>query len=101
MVQQWPTLLTFIAPVLFFCRVHAQLGNTTFVNTAVVRTIDLGGSTTHVTTSYQFKSLKPNSKKYYFALSSQDEQRTTWMEAKFKGASESLKVEKAEGASQK
>ncbi|KIM19466.1 hypothetical protein M408DRAFT_47828, partial [Serendipita vermifera MAFF 305830] len=66
-----------------------------FENTNVQRTIELGGSLTHVTTTFAIKALGelgPNV--YTLALSELDEEKTALMDVKLKGSKETLKLEK-------
>ncbi|KAJ7095377.1 Ribophorin I [Mycena belliarum] len=63
-----------------------------FENTAVVRTIELGGSLVHVTTTFAAKALEAGSKVYTVALGDVEKQRTSWLEAKVKGQSKPLPV---------
>jgi oligosaccharyltransferase complex subunit alpha (ribophorin I) len=86
-------LLSLVTPFVSFTLVYALPNDGSFENTAVVRTVELAGSTTHVTTSYQFKALRGAEKKYWFTLSEHDGGRTSWMEAKLKGSKQTLKVE--------
>lgn len=75
--------------------VQASNSLRTFENTNIQRTIELGGSLTHVTTTYAFKalgSLGPNV--YTLALSDLDDTRTSWFDVKLKGSTENVKVEK-------
>ncbi|KAG9037725.1 dolichyl-diphosphooligosaccharide--protein glycosyltransferase subunit 1 [Tulasnella sp. JGI-2019a] len=69
-----------------------------FENTAIVRSVDLGGATTQVTTTYQVRALKDGSQQYFFTLSAGDAARTSWMEAKLKGGSSPLKLESTHAA---
>ncbi|KAJ7180078.1 Ribophorin I [Mycena crocata] len=63
-----------------------------FENTAVVRTIELGGSIVSVTTTFLVKALEPGSKVYTAALGDAQKQKTSWFEAKLKGQSKQLAV---------
>jgi oligosaccharyltransferase complex subunit alpha (ribophorin I) len=66
----------------------------TFENTNVQRTIELGGSLTHVTTIFTVKAvgaLGPNV--YTLALSELDHARTSIFDVKLKGSTEELKVD--------
>ncbi|KAF8339080.1 oligosaccharyl transferase alpha subunit [Cantharellus anzutake] len=53
-----------------------------FENVAVVRTIELGGSSVHVTTSISARSLANNNAKYFFVLSKEQDDLTKWIEAR-------------------
>jgi oligosaccharyltransferase complex subunit alpha (ribophorin I) len=72
----------------------AGLSAGTFENTAVVRTVELGGSLTHVTTTYAVRALENNVELYYVSLSDEEEKSTTWIEAKLKGQSTILDVDR-------
>ncbi|KAJ7498930.1 Ribophorin I [Mycena latifolia] len=63
-----------------------------FENTAIVRTIELGGSLVHVTTTFAVKALEAGSKVYTVALGDAEKQKTSWLEAKVKGQSKALAV---------
>ncbi|KAG8852376.1 dolichyl-diphosphooligosaccharide--protein glycosyltransferase subunit 1 [Tulasnella sp. 330] len=65
----------------------------TFENTAIVRSVDLGGATTQVTTTYQVRALQDGSQQYFFTLSADDAARVSWVEAKVKGNGTPLKLE--------
>jgi len=64
-----------------------------FENTAIVRSIDLGGSLVHTTTTYAVKALEDDSNVYVFGLSEDDQKKTSWLEAKIKGQSNPLGLE--------
>jgi oligosaccharyltransferase complex subunit alpha (ribophorin I) len=63
-----------------------------FENTAIVRTIELGGSLVHVTTTFAVKALEAGSKVYTVALGDVEKQKTSWLEAKVKGQPTALAV---------
>ncbi|KAF9513259.1 hypothetical protein BS47DRAFT_1376772 [Hydnum rufescens UP504] len=65
-----------------------------FENTAVVRTIELGGSEVHVTTSYTTRSLGKENNVYYFVVPKKEDDKTSWVDVKIKGQSSPLLVEK-------
>jgi oligosaccharyltransferase complex subunit alpha (ribophorin I) len=65
-----------------------------FENTAIVRTVELGGSSVHVTTTYTSRSLSKNNGVYYLSIPRQQDDRTSWLEVKLKGASKPLAVDK-------
>ena len=67
-----------------------------FENSAIVRTIELGGSLVHVTTTYAVKALQPGAKTYTIALTSSERERTAWLEATIKGHNVKLPVEESE-----
>lgn len=64
-----------------------------FENTAVVRSIDLGGSLVYTTTTYNVKALEDGSNVYVFALTEKEQETTSWMEAKVKGHDAPLSLE--------
>ncbi|KAG8895291.1 dolichyl-diphosphooligosaccharide--protein glycosyltransferase subunit 1, partial [Tulasnella sp. 403] len=64
-----------------------------YENTAIVRSIDLAGSTTEVQTTYQVRSLEDNNSAYYIALSEDDAAQLSVMEVKLKGSQTPLEVE--------
>lgn len=61
-----------------------------FENTAVVRTVELNGALTHITTRYSVRALVDNIGEYTFALGEEDAGLTSWMQAKVKGEDEEL-----------
>jgi oligosaccharyltransferase complex subunit alpha (ribophorin I) len=63
-----------------------------FENTAIVRTVDLGGSLVYVTTTYAIRALDDGAKQYVVSLGEKEAQSVSWFEAKFKGQSEPLGV---------
>ena len=91
MFQRWATLsafaLVFAAPAL----AHTEHGSS-FENTAIVRTVDLGGSLVHVTTTYAVKALEANSKVYTISMGPEERERASWMQAKIKGQQKTLPV---------
>lgn len=66
-----------------------------FENSAVVRSIELGGATTQITTSYTVRSLQNKNEVYVFALSKEDASKTSWMEAKLKGSNTPLELKRS------
>jgi len=64
-----------------------------FENTAIVRSIDLGGSLVHTTTTYAVRALEDGSDVYVFALSEDEQKKTSWIEAKAKGQTKPLNLE--------
>ena len=59
-----------------------------FENAAVVRTVELDGALTHVTTRYSVRALEDDASKYIFALGEDDGKLTSWIQAKVKGGDE-------------
>lgn len=64
-----------------------------FENTAIVRTVELGGSLVHVTTTYAVRALDDGSSIYTIALGEDEHKKTSWIQAKMKGESEPLHLE--------
>ena len=65
-----------------------------FENTAIVRSIELGGSAVHVTTSYTSRSLGKENNIFYFVIPKNLDDKTSWVDVKIKGQSSPLPVEK-------
>lgn len=87
MSQRWTLLLLgLLAPSFSFA-------SQSFENTAIVRTVELGGSLVHVTTTYAVKALEAGSSVYTIALEQQQKERTSWAEAKIKGQSNALELQ--------
>ncbi|KAJ6539333.1 oligosaccharyl transferase alpha subunit [Mycena capillaripes] len=63
-----------------------------FENTAIVRTVELGGSLVQVTTTFAVKALEANAKVYTVAFGDAEKQTTSWFEAKVKGQAKALTV---------
>ena len=63
-----------------------------FENTAIVRTVDLGGSLVYVATTYAIRALEDGAQQYVVSLGEKEAQAVSWFEAKLKGQSEPLKV---------
>lgn len=61
-----------------------------FENMAIVRTVELNGALTHITTRYTIRALQDDAGEYTFALGKADGELTTWMQAKVKGAEDEL-----------
>jgi oligosaccharyltransferase complex subunit alpha (ribophorin I) len=51
-----------------------------FVNTAIARTVELGGSITQITTQYNVKSLEDGPGEYHLALAGEDDAIPAWWE---------------------
>ena len=79
---------------LFFRTVFALNVPASFENTAIVRTVELGGSAVHVTTSISTRSLANNNAKYFFVLPKEQDSLSKWIEVTIKGNPTSLVVEK-------
>jgi oligosaccharyltransferase complex subunit alpha (ribophorin I) len=64
-----------------------------FENTAVVRTVELGGSVVHVTTTYAIKTLEDGLKTYTVTLGRDEKAKTSWLQAMVKGQKTILAIE--------
>ncbi|KAF5393614.1 hypothetical protein D9757_000029 [Collybiopsis confluens] len=78
-------LLASAAPVL-------SASTRSFENSAIVRTIDLGGSLVHVTTTFAIKALEKDAKEYTITLPEDEILNTSWLEVKVKGKQQPLTV---------
>ncbi|KAF9075832.1 Ribophorin I [Rhodocollybia butyracea] len=63
-----------------------------FENSAIVRTIELGGSLVHVTTTFAVKALKADASVYTITIPAEEIYITNWLEVKVKGNQEPLTV---------
>ncbi|KAG1907193.1 Ribophorin I [Suillus fuscotomentosus] len=81
MARRWWTLPLFLVSAL---APSFSLAGPAFENTAIVRTIELGGSLVHVSTTYAVKALEPGQTTYQIALSKAERAKTSWLEAKVK-----------------
>lgn len=82
-ISMLPSLPRLLLPLL----VGSLLANAAppaFVNTAVVRTVDLGGATTQVTTTFTAKALVDGATEYLLALGKEDDARLGWLEVREK-----------------
>ncbi|KAF8165352.1 oligosaccharyl transferase alpha subunit [Crassisporium funariophilum] len=86
MPKCWPTLSFF----LILSVTSAFASSQSFENTAIVRSVELGGSVVHVTTTYAIKALEDGVKSYTFALGRDEKTKTSWLEATVKGQREAL-----------
>lgn len=59
---------------------QADAAPQSFINTAVARTVELGGSTTQVTTKYNVKALSDSSGEYVLALGAAGAAPPAWFE---------------------
>ncbi|RPD67302.1 oligosaccharyl transferase alpha subunit [Lentinus tigrinus ALCF2SS1-7] len=91
MPRHWRAPFSFLLSVVILplCTSAAN----SFENTAIVRTVELGGALVHVTTTYAVKALEDGSSVYTIALAEQEHAHTSWLEAKLKGESERLPLE--------
>jgi oligosaccharyltransferase complex subunit alpha (ribophorin I) len=85
MLQRWHPLLLSVFPAIVFASLPFQ-------NTNVVRTVELGGSLVHVTTTFSVKALQSGSKLYTIALPLEEKRKTSWLQAKLKGQQQLLNV---------
>jgi hypothetical protein len=81
-------------PLLFLSLLASSSASpsTSFENTAIVRTVELGGSVVHVTTTYAIKAIEAGSKVYTIALGLEEKRKTSWLEAKVKGQQSALTI---------
>ncbi|TFK87076.1 oligosaccharyl transferase alpha subunit [Polyporus arcularius HHB13444] len=91
MPRHWRAPFSFILSV-FILPLCTSAANS-FENTAIVRTVELGGALVHVTTTYAVKALEDGSSVYTIALAEREQAHTSWLEAKLKGESERLPLE--------
>lgn len=63
-----------------------------FENSAIVRSIELGGAAVHVTTTYAIKPLEAGLKSYSIALGREEKKKTGWLEVKSKGEVNALQI---------
>ncbi|KAF8311164.1 oligosaccharyl transferase alpha subunit [Clavulina sp. PMI_390] len=90
--MRFPLLVA--ASQLAVAAVSALSVSPSFENTNIVKTVELGGSAVHVITSYTARSLSKNNGVYYVAIPRHQDSHTSWIEAKTKGASAPLTIEK-------
>lgn len=95
MPKGWPNLLLF----LFVTSVLAS--SQSFENTAIVRTVELGGSVVHVTTTYAIKALEDGLKTYTVTLGRDEKAVTSWFEATVKGQQTTLPLKERASDSNK
>ena len=82
----WPSLLLFLSVTSVLASGHS------FENTAIVRTVELGGSIVHVTTTYAVKALEDGLKTYTVFLGRDEKAKTSWLQAMVKGQKTNLLV---------
>jgi oligosaccharyltransferase complex subunit alpha (ribophorin I) len=90
MSKRWRNLLFL---VLGLVAPSFAFASQSFENTAIVRTVELGGALVHVTTTYVVKALESGSSVYTVTLGQEQRQRTSWVEAKIKGQVKPLELE--------
>lgn len=82
-----------IACVLLSAAVPAlSASSQSFENSAIVRTVDLGGSLVHVTTTFAVKALEADASVYTITLPEDEIFNTSWLEVKVKGKQQPLTV---------
>ena len=86
MPKCWPSLLFFLSVTLVLA------SSQSFENTAIVRTVELGGSVVHVTTTYAIKALEDGLKTYTVTLGRDEKAKTSWLQAMVKGQKTILAV---------
>ncbi|KAG6331749.1 hypothetical protein ID866_7343 [Astraeus odoratus] len=89
MLRCWRLLYLFLASSFY---PSLSLAGPSFENTAIVRTVDLGGSLVHVSTTYAIKALEHDQTVYHIALSNAEKERTSWIQAKIKGQAKPLAI---------
>jgi oligosaccharyltransferase complex subunit alpha (ribophorin I) len=57
-----------------------------------VRSVELGGSLVHVSTTYAIKALEPGQTVYHIVLGKDEREKTSWIEAKVKGQMKPLVI---------
>jgi oligosaccharyltransferase complex subunit alpha (ribophorin I) len=65
-----------------------------FENTAIVRTVELGGPTVHITTTYAVRATEAGARTYTFAMPEEEGSHTSWLEARIKGQKEALPLQR-------
>lgn len=83
MLQRWRV---------FICSFLPLVASQSFENSAIVRTVDLGGALVHVATTFAAKALQSDSKTYTIALSETEISKTSWLEVRIKGKDDMLPV---------
>ena len=91
MAGRWRSCLSFL--LLGICAPALVSAEHSFENTAVVRTVELGGALVHVTTTYAVRALEDDSSIYTIALGEDEQKHTSWLTAKVKGQNVPLEVE--------
>lgn len=88
-------LLTYLAVyVAFICTsLTGVAADHSFENTAIVRTVELGGSNVHVRRTFVAKALETGSAIYTFALGRQEAETTSFLEARLKNEAERLELQ--------
>lgn len=73
--------------------ISVVVADNSFENTAIVRTVELGGSNVHVRRTFVAKALETGSMVYAFALGHDEAEKTSFYEARLKGDSEPLELQ--------
>ncbi|KAF8450710.1 Ribophorin I [Boletus edulis BED1] len=89
MLRRWRTLSLLLLSSLL---PSFSLAGPAFENTAIVRTIELGGSLVHVSTTYAVKALEPGQTVYHVTFGKHEKEKTSWIEAKVKGQVKPLEI---------
>ncbi|KAF9247041.1 Ribophorin I [Melanogaster broomeanus] len=89
MLRRWRTFALLLAGSLL---PSLSLAGPAFENTAIVRSIELGGSLVHVSTTYAVKALEPGQTVYHIALGKDEREKMSWIEAKIKGQMKPLDI---------
>lgn len=97
--MRWVTITPLFYSLFFYLANAAQSTSSKVENNAIVRTIELDGALTHVTTRYTVRALEDGVRDYTFALGERDGRRTTWAEAllRSKGEDERTALSLEEG----
>jgi oligosaccharyltransferase complex subunit alpha (ribophorin I) len=90
MLQRWRSLSFLLLGLILLPFAHA---NGPFENTGIVRTVELGGSIVHTTTTFNVKALENGVDAYAIALGPNETATTSWIEATVKGQKDLLKIE--------
>ncbi|TDL29889.1 oligosaccharyl transferase alpha subunit [Rickenella mellea] len=95
MAVRWPLISFLFTSWAVLC--HAKAYGS-FENTAVVRTVELGGSLVHVKTTYAVKAVEDQSSVYTVAFGQEDHSKTSFLEARISGKQTPLKIEQSFGS---
>ncbi|KZT12566.1 oligosaccharyl transferase alpha subunit [Laetiporus sulphureus 93-53] len=93
MVRRWRCRLSLLLSGLL--SLGFASAENSFENTAIVRTVELGGSLVQVSTTYAVKALEDDARLYKLALGKREHERTSWLEARIKGQAATLPLEDA------
>lgn len=91
MPRHWRAPFSLLLSI-FILPLYTSAANS-FENTAIVRTVELGGALVHLTTTYAIKALEDGSNVYTIALGEREHGHTSWLEARLKGQTERLPLE--------